>query len=677
MLLPKTPRRNIAVLVTIDHFSKWLNAVPIKDKKASTVARVFNQNVLPNLPRLPKKVLSDNGPEFRSQEFNDLLKHYNIEHTYSTLYKASSNGCVERSNRTITELLKGIVDQSKSNWDLDLAKALIIHNSTIHSKLGKSPSDCLMNNSYNAETNLPIDNKIKETWKSGHPKFAPFEVGQKILKKIVKIGNRVSHKLTPKFDGPYKIIKVQPNTVTYEIERIGVQGSKILKVHYQQIKPWIEMPNYLKNLMSFEPINIKISKRNISEDSSSDDAPCFVGGRLISRDSDTSESEETEDSAEDVREKASLCNQKEAKSSCSSTREERKSSEAQDLKEDNLSESKLTKSDRSSSNAEQLTENDLEEGNLVEPGDSNITSEIGTEEENVITMEPEIDNNGEKSFSQISQSNGSKTPESDILDDFQTLSNGIFASTPIGDSNTDLKFSSAMKEISTIKDKKGTKLSLLSIEQEGIEANVESEIKETDESENISEIHNLIKDLMNTPEDGTLEKDTAYKMFVNLMEKAWTFTQSSIELFMEESSESKEIVEENEESDKVQVLPKDDEEQFSGFGTLRSGLESGSARTNFLQTLKTHSKEHKDLAVSFRTGNNKLLRAMWKRDCMDSETRLNAGESDTGSENSETPQQQIDFSISPTVMTTRSKGLPMRLDNVQKKTLEYKTYKKT
>ena len=234
-----------------------------------------------------------------------------------------------------------------------------------------------------------------------------------------------------------------------------------------------------------------------------------------------------------------------------------------------------------------------------------------------------------------------------------------------------------MKEVSTFKDKEGTKSSSLSIDQEGIEANVESEIKETDESENISEIHNWIKDLMNTPEDGTLEKDTAYKMFVNLMEKAWTFTQSSIELFMEESSESKEIVEENEESDKVQVLPKDDEEQFSGFGTLRSGLESGSARTNFLQTLKTHSKEHKDLAVSFRTGNNKLLRAMWKRDCMDSETRLNAVESDTGSENSETSQQQIDFSISPTVMTTRSKGLPMRLDNVQKKTLEYKTYKKT
>ena len=206
MLLPKTPRNNIAVLVTIDHYSKWLNAVPIKNKKASTITKVFNENVLPNLPRLPEKVISDNGPEFKSQEFNDLLQHYNIQHTYSTPYKASSNGCVERSNRTITELLKGIVDQSKNNWDLDLAKALIIHNSTIHSKIGKSPSDCLLKHSYSMESTIPIDDKIKETWKTGHPKFTPFEEGQKVLKKIVKVGNRISHKLTPKFDGPYKII---------------------------------------------------------------------------------------------------------------------------------------------------------------------------------------------------------------------------------------------------------------------------------------------------------------------------------------------------------------------------------------------------------------------------------------------------------------------------------------
>ena len=35
------------------------------------------------------------------------------------------------------QLLKGIVDQNKNNWDQDLPKALIIHDSTNHSKLAR------------------------------------------------------------------------------------------------------------------------------------------------------------------------------------------------------------------------------------------------------------------------------------------------------------------------------------------------------------------------------------------------------------------------------------------------------------------------------------------------------------------------------------------------------------
>ena len=127
-----------------------------------------------------------------------------------------------------------------------------------------------MNNSYKPPSALPIANSIKHTWEIGHPKFAPFEVEKTILKKIMKIGNRVTHNLSAKFDGPYKIVKVWPNTVTYEIERIGVTNNPISKVHYQQINQWIELPEYLKDLETFEPIPIKYSKPTSSEESSSD-----------------------------------------------------------------------------------------------------------------------------------------------------------------------------------------------------------------------------------------------------------------------------------------------------------------------------------------------------------------------------------------------------------------------
>ena len=44
---------HIGCLMVVDHHSKWLSAVPIKDKKSSTVASALEHQVLPFLPRLP------------------------------------------------------------------------------------------------------------------------------------------------------------------------------------------------------------------------------------------------------------------------------------------------------------------------------------------------------------------------------------------------------------------------------------------------------------------------------------------------------------------------------------------------------------------------------------------------------------------------------------------------
>ena len=62
------------------------------------------------------------------------------------------------------------------------------------------------------------------TWKEGIPRFTPFELGQEVLRRVQNVGNQVKDKLRPKFDGPYKVIAVQPSDVTYVIERIGNSG---------------------------------------------------------------------------------------------------------------------------------------------------------------------------------------------------------------------------------------------------------------------------------------------------------------------------------------------------------------------------------------------------------------------------------------------------------------------
>ena len=70
------------------------------------------------------------------------------------------------------------------------------------------------------------------------------------------------------------------------------------------------------------------------------------------------------------------------------------------------------------------------------------------------------------------------------------------------------------------------------------------------------------------------------------------------------------------------------------------------------------------------------MRAIWKRNYLGSGSRFYQESVETESEHSDSAVQNIDFDITPNVMVTRSKGAPMRIDNVQPRTLEYKRYKK-
>ena len=275
MMLPKTPRQNTAVLVAIDQYSKWMSVIPLKDKKAKSVVEAMHQQVLPGLPRLPDKVLSDNGPEFKSSQFGEMLAEYGIKHILSTPYKPSSNGGVERSNRTIIQLLKGIVSKS-SEWDTALPKTVIIYNSTIHSQTGMSPSDRLLKDAHKMENNLPIKESTASVWEAGHPKFSPYETGQKVLKQIQRTGNLLKNKLEPRFEGPYHIIKVQPNKLTYVIvKELGSSTQRELKVHYKQIKLFAEIPEYLRDYINFEPLK-QINSPISEEDDSSDEELCGI-----------------------------------------------------------------------------------------------------------------------------------------------------------------------------------------------------------------------------------------------------------------------------------------------------------------------------------------------------------------------------------------------------------------
>jgi hypothetical protein len=242
---PRSSRGFVAVLMVVDQNSKWLVAVPLKDKKGHTVAHALEFNVLPVLPRCPVRLLSDNGPEFRCASFNDVLVKFSIKHTYSTPYCPASNGGIERANRTIAEMLRGLVLDGKQ-WDLHLPRAVMVYNNTLHRELGLSPAEYLLSKAHDVKSRPLVNDDTRDVWKPGHPRFAPFIVDQRVMLKVQQPGNLTVNKLKPRFSGPYRVVKVHDNGVTYVVEKQAEDGSVLRKsVHYRQVKPFHEPPAYL------------------------------------------------------------------------------------------------------------------------------------------------------------------------------------------------------------------------------------------------------------------------------------------------------------------------------------------------------------------------------------------------------------------------------------------------
>ena len=242
VLFPRSPSGYIGCCVLVDHNSKWLTVVPIRNKCSSTMVKAFENVMLPSLLKLPRKLLTDNGSEFNSAEFKVLLDRYSITHVNSTPYKASSNGAVERVNRTVGEFLRSM--STDASWESKLTQAVVTYNNTRHRELGMSPAAYLLSKVHQLGDSIAVGDGPYSFWRLGHPEFEPFRMGQLVMRKNPRIGNSTISKFRPKYDGPYEVIGVNENQVTYRIKGVDGQGER--KEHHKNLVPWHMAPAHIR-----------------------------------------------------------------------------------------------------------------------------------------------------------------------------------------------------------------------------------------------------------------------------------------------------------------------------------------------------------------------------------------------------------------------------------------------
>ena len=173
-------------LIVVDAHSRWLE-IEKMDTKTSTKTIEKLQSLFARYGE-PSQLVSDNGPQFKSEEFQMFLKRNGIKHQTSAPYHPASNGLAERCVQSFKSAMKSETEVKPLN--IKLATFLLAYRNTPHSTTGEEPSQLFLGRRLRTrlddllkpDLRLKISNRqIDQTVTKGGAVTREFSIGQTVI----------------------------------------------------------------------------------------------------------------------------------------------------------------------------------------------------------------------------------------------------------------------------------------------------------------------------------------------------------------------------------------------------------------------------------------------------------------------------------------------------------------
>jgi transposase InsO family protein len=153
--LPKSSRGHTYLLVAVDKFSKWIEAVPVTNQEANTTVKFFESIIYRY--GVSNNIITDNGTNFTSGEFQQFAKEFGIKIKYASVAHPRSNGQVKKANGLVCDGLKKRflrpLKCAVGVWVEELPSVLWSLRTTPNSSTGYTPFFLL----FSAKMVLPMD----------------------------------------------------------------------------------------------------------------------------------------------------------------------------------------------------------------------------------------------------------------------------------------------------------------------------------------------------------------------------------------------------------------------------------------------------------------------------------------------------------------------------------------
>lgn len=233
-LLGPLPSKH-SILVVVDYYSRYYEYEILTSTTATKVIdsleNIFSRH------GLPATLKSDNGPQFKSDEFRSFCEENGIRHLKTTPKWAQANGEVERQNASIMKRIR-IAQSEGLDWQKELRKYVTVYRGVIvHNTTGKSPAELLFKRKMRGKlpelTSVDKDLEVHDhdaekkgkykLYADEHRKadFSNVAVGDRVL-----ISQDKTDKFTTPFNAtPHTVVSKAGNKITVE-SPTGAQYSR-------------------------------------------------------------------------------------------------------------------------------------------------------------------------------------------------------------------------------------------------------------------------------------------------------------------------------------------------------------------------------------------------------------------------------------------------------------------
>ena len=135
--LPKTKSGNQYLLTIMCASTRFPEAIPLRNIKAPTIVKALTKFF--TLVGLPKSIQSDQGSNFMSGLFQEVMCELGIEQYASSAYHPESQGALERFHQTLKNMIRTYCLDFEKDWDEGVHLLLFAAREAVQETLGFSP----------------------------------------------------------------------------------------------------------------------------------------------------------------------------------------------------------------------------------------------------------------------------------------------------------------------------------------------------------------------------------------------------------------------------------------------------------------------------------------------------------------------------------------------------------